>query len=110
MTRLACLLFVCLLVRLIALDADPPVLLPGRPEPIPSPNLWHWPEIYELENHAQDADCAIWAALRDAGRPEDIAVERSILAGLGQRRHHIGQWPKRAALDIRISIDLQFRG
>jgi SAM-dependent methyltransferase len=43
------------------------VFVPGRPDPIPSPNLWHWPEVYEVENHAQDADCAIWAALRDAG-------------------------------------------
>ncbi|SDD05065.1 class I SAM-dependent methyltransferase [Rhodococcus tukisamuensis] len=33
--------------------------------PIPSPNIWHWPEIYEVENRAQDADGAIFAALRD---------------------------------------------
>lgn len=50
------------------------MLLPGLPEPIPSPNLWHWPEVYELENHAQDADCAIWAALRDAGGWRDADV------------------------------------
>ena len=32
---------------------------------IPSPNIWKWPEIYEWENRAQDADGAIWAALRE---------------------------------------------
>ncbi|WP_199439091.1 class I SAM-dependent methyltransferase [Umezawaea beigongshangensis] len=34
-------------------------------EVVPSPNIWHWPEIYDVENRAQDADGAIWAALRD---------------------------------------------
>jgi SAM-dependent methyltransferase len=33
--------------------------------PIPSPNIWHWPEVYERENRAQDADGALWAALRE---------------------------------------------
>lgn len=33
---------------------------------IPSPNIWHWPEVYERENHAQDADGVLWAALRAA--------------------------------------------
>lgn len=31
---------------------------------IPSPNIWHWPEIYEAENRAQDVDAAIPAELR----------------------------------------------
>ncbi|MBY8851997.1 class I SAM-dependent methyltransferase [Saccharothrix longispora] len=31
---------------------------------LPSPNIWHWPEVYEVENRAQDADGALWAALR----------------------------------------------
>jgi len=31
---------------------------------IPSPNVWRWPEVYELENRAQDADGAIWCELR----------------------------------------------
>lgn len=30
---------------------------------IPSPNVWHWPEVYEQENAAQDAGGAVWAAL-----------------------------------------------
>jgi len=34
------------------------------PPALPSPNVWRWPEIYELENRAQDADGAIWKALR----------------------------------------------
>ena len=32
---------------------------------LPSPNIWHWPEVYEVENRAQDADGAIWDALRE---------------------------------------------
>jgi SAM-dependent methyltransferase len=34
--------------------------------PIPSPNIWNWPDVYERENLAHDPDGAIWAALRDA--------------------------------------------
>jgi SAM-dependent methyltransferase len=33
---------------------------------VPSPNIWHWPEVYEQENRAQDVTGAIWAALREA--------------------------------------------
>lgn len=33
-------------------------------KPIPSPNIWHWPHVYEVENCAQDVEGAIWAALR----------------------------------------------
>ena len=32
---------------------------------IPSPNIWNWPEVYALENAAQDVDGAVWAALRE---------------------------------------------
>ena len=32
---------------------------------IPSPNVWNWPEVYAQENAAQDADGAVWAALRE---------------------------------------------
>ena len=31
--------------------------------PVPSPNIWNWPDIYEVENRAQDATGALWAAL-----------------------------------------------
>ncbi len=34
--------------------------------PIPSPNIWHWPDVYEWENRAQDVHGAVWAALREA--------------------------------------------
>jgi SAM-dependent methyltransferase len=34
-------------------------------QPIPSPNIWHWPEVYEWENRAQDVHGAVWAALRE---------------------------------------------
>lgn len=30
---------------------------------LPSPNIWNWPEAYERENLAQDADGALWRAL-----------------------------------------------
>lgn len=32
---------------------------------VPSPNIWHWPAVYEVENKAQDVDGLIWDALRD---------------------------------------------
>ncbi|WP_045310532.1 class I SAM-dependent methyltransferase [Lentzea aerocolonigenes] len=31
---------------------------------VPSPNIWHWPDVYEVENRAQDVGGAIWSALR----------------------------------------------
>jgi len=47
----------------------------GVPTPrvISSPNVWRWPDVYELENRAQDADGAIWRALRAAVGPWDGA-------------------------------------
>jgi SAM-dependent methyltransferase len=30
---------------------------------LPSPNIWHWPELYELENLAQDIHGDIWRML-----------------------------------------------
>ncbi|MGH4016908.1 MAG: class I SAM-dependent methyltransferase [Pseudonocardiaceae bacterium] len=30
---------------------------------LPSPNIWNWPEVYERENQAIDADGALWLAL-----------------------------------------------
>lgn len=35
------------------------------PALVPSPNIWRWPELYEVENRAQDCTGAIWAALRE---------------------------------------------
>ena len=39
-----------------------PVTDPGV---LASPNIWNWPEVYERENQAVDADGALWAALAD---------------------------------------------
>jgi SAM-dependent methyltransferase len=41
---------------------------------IPSPNIWKWPDVYEWENRAQDAEGAIWAALREAVPWEGLDV------------------------------------
>jgi len=32
-------------------------------EALPSPNIWHWPELYEVENRAQDVDGEVWRVL-----------------------------------------------
>ena len=32
---------------------------------VPSPNIWYYPDVYEVENRAQDVDGAIWRALAD---------------------------------------------
>lgn len=34
-------------------------------EPIPSPNIWHYPTTYEIENRGVDPDGLIWAAMRE---------------------------------------------
>ncbi|MBY6411112.1 class I SAM-dependent methyltransferase [Rhodococcus sp. BP-252] len=36
----------------------------SSPRIIPSPNIWHWPRVYEAENRAQDIDGRIPAALK----------------------------------------------
>lgn len=36
-----------------------------RVDVVPSPNIWHWPAVYEVENRAQDAGGAIWRVLRE---------------------------------------------
>jgi SAM-dependent methyltransferase len=32
---------------------------------VPSPNIWRWPDLYELENRAQDTAGAVWDVLRE---------------------------------------------
>ncbi|HEX5114524.1 MAG TPA: class I SAM-dependent methyltransferase [Pseudonocardiaceae bacterium] len=32
---------------------------------VPSPNIWRWPDVYELENRAQDTAGAVWEVLRE---------------------------------------------
>nr|WP_198151468.1 class I SAM-dependent methyltransferase [Kibdelosporangium sp. MJ126-NF4] len=37
-----------------------------RPDDVvPSPNIWHWPDLYEIENKAQDVDGEIWRILAE---------------------------------------------
>ncbi|SFT95727.1 Methyltransferase domain-containing protein [Actinopolyspora lacussalsi subsp. righensis] len=36
----------------------------GDVEIRPSPNAWNWPDVYEVENAAQDVTGAVWAKLR----------------------------------------------
>lgn len=43
---------------------DRKILSRNLPGVTPSPNIWHWPEIYETENRAQDCTDAIFTALR----------------------------------------------
>ncbi|WP_237774664.1 class I SAM-dependent methyltransferase [Actinosynnema sp. ALI-1.44] len=32
---------------------------------MPSPNIWQWPDLYEVENNAQDVDGQIWRVLAE---------------------------------------------
>lgn len=42
-------------------------MLPGA---VPSPNIWHHTDTYELENLAADPDDRLWQAMRDAVAPD----------------------------------------
>ena len=42
-------------------------MLPGA---VPSPNIWHHTDTYELENLAADPDGRLWQAMRDAVAPD----------------------------------------
>lgn len=57
---------------------------PPPGQPIPSPNIWHWPRIYEVENRAQDVDGAVFAALR---RVADWAGRDVVDVGCGSGFH-----------------------
>ena len=65
---------------------------------IPSPNIWHWPDVYERENAAQDADGTLWAALAEAV-PWDGAVVLDVGCGDG---FHLPRFAERAAAVIGI--------
>lgn len=41
---------------------------------MPSPNIWHWPDVYEVENRAQDVTGEIWRVLADIADWTDADV------------------------------------
>lgn len=63
----------------------------GRPaeriEAVPSPNIWRWPELYEVENRAQDVDGDIWRALREVCGPEVLTGVDLVDVGCGDGFH-----------------------
>jgi SAM-dependent methyltransferase len=44
------------------------------PHTIPSPNIWHWPRVYEAENRAQDPDGRIPRVLRAVAPYQDKTI------------------------------------
>lgn len=50
----------------------------------PSPNIWYWPEVYEIENRSVDPDGVIEAAMR---RRRDWAGARVLDIGCGTGYH-----------------------
>jgi len=53
-------------------------------ETLPSPNIWHWPEVYEVENRAQDVDDDLWRVL---GTVADWAGRDVLDIGCGSGFH-----------------------
>jgi len=85
---------------------------------IPSPNIWHWPDVYELENRAQDVEGAIFDVLREladwAGKdvvdvgcgsgfhlPEFGATARSVV-GVEPHRPLLRSAAKRAGSNVTV--------
>lgn len=58
--------------------------------PIPSPNIWNHPDVYEIENRGVDPDGAIWAAMRSV---RDWSGARVLDVGCGTGFHlpHLAQ-------------------
>jgi SAM-dependent methyltransferase len=56
--------------------------MPGPNEVIPSPNIWRFPQTYEIENRGVDPDGVIEAAIREI-RPWDGATVLDIGCGSG---------------------------
>ncbi|MGH3685317.1 MAG: class I SAM-dependent methyltransferase [Pseudonocardiaceae bacterium] len=63
------------------------------PGVLASPNIWNWPEVYERENQAVDADGALWAALADRA---DWAGADIVDVGCGDG-FHLPRFAERAA-------------
>nr|WP_042939781.1 methyltransferase domain-containing protein [Rhodococcus sp. AW25M09] len=51
---------------------------------IPSPNIWHWPHVYEAENRAQDVGGALFDAIRSVS---DWASKTVVDVGCGSGFH-----------------------
>jgi len=57
---------------------------PALPGVVPSPNIWHHPDIYEVENRAVDPDGVLDAAMRAR---RDWAGQRVLDVGCGNGYH-----------------------
>ena len=51
---------------------------------IPSPNIWHWPHLYEAENRAQDIGGALFESIRST---VDWAAKNVVDVGCGSGFH-----------------------
>ena len=60
---------------------------------VPSPNIWNWPAVYEIENAAADPDQLIEQAMGRI-RPLDVATFLDLGCGTG---YHLPRWATRAA-------------
>jgi len=60
---------------------------------VPSPNIWNWPAVYEIENAAADPDQMIEQAMGRI-RPWNVATFLDLGCGTG---YHLPRWATRAA-------------
>lgn len=59
----------------------------GPFEPVPSPNIWRWPDVYEVENRAQDVHGDIWRVLREVCGPGVLDGADIVDVGCGDGFH-----------------------
>ena len=65
---------------------------PSPSDVVESPNIWRWPDVYEAENLAQDAEGTLWAALEELA-PADGADVVDVGCGDG---FHLPRFASRA--------------